>query len=264
MQLIRLPLFNWTPSTQVCPLHSLRQDEDVDCDRDHACSPGVLCCGGRSTELDGRQDDHRPRPSMPSDQVMTSDQAISSGLLGRPSLFIPVGVVSNKVTATGNNVAVSKSNIIFSKSDPRGGRSSQQHDDRGPLRSADAPRDEPGCAVERGGRHHVGEKRRHGRVGWPLGGFARRHFLWWCQQVPLLQWFRSLLNSCCSRDAYHCCTRDGSSRCGSRHHASYCCVRFRCHSDVADVDDGASRSCCCDYHDYLGVGIRPLLVLWST
>jgi hypothetical protein len=201
---------------------------------------------------------------MPSDQVMTSDQAISSGLLGRPSLFIPVGVVSNKVTATGNNVAVSKSNIIFSKSDPRGGRSSQQHDDRGPLRSADAPRDEPGCAVERGGRHHVGEKRRHGRVGWPLGGFARRHFLWWCQQVPLLQWFRSLLNSCCSRDAYHCCTRDGSSRCGSRHHASYCCVRFRCHSDVADVDDGASRSCCCDYHDYLGVGIRPLLVLWST
>jgi hypothetical protein len=60
-----------------------------------------------------------PDQAKPSDQATISDQVVSSLLRGSrsASLFIPVGVVTNKATATGNNVVVSTSKIVVSKGD---------------------------------------------------------------------------------------------------------------------------------------------------
>ncbi|GMF14248.1 unnamed protein product [Phytophthora lilii] len=51
--------------------------------------------------------------------AMKTDQDMTSNLRGSgaPSLFVPVGVVTNRVDANNNNVLVTKSNILLSKSD---------------------------------------------------------------------------------------------------------------------------------------------------
>ncbi|KAL4114568.1 hypothetical protein PRIC2_014502 [Phytophthora ramorum] len=46
----------------------------------------------------------------------TSDQAMTPGLRGT-SLFMPAGVITNTIDAKNNNVLVTKSNIVLSKSD---------------------------------------------------------------------------------------------------------------------------------------------------
>lgn len=56
----------------------------------------------------------QPSAMMASDQTMLTSKMRGGAA---PSVLIPVGVITNKIDAKGNNVVVDKSNILISKSD---------------------------------------------------------------------------------------------------------------------------------------------------